>query len=289
LLQQQLLGVANQVSLALTIAAIVFAIAHRPQFHGWVLVLIVCSALYSTIVGGSRTFAFLALLAYAASATFYVRGFGLKALLRLLIPGLLLFLLAGLLRAQTSESLTFGALQDSEFVAIFVNAMDLKVRFENEVPAEIRAALYGVDLLRLIPSQFLDGQKLDPAAWYVQTFYPEYFDSGGGLAFGTLAEAAAGAGAWESAVRGALLGLIFSALHNLLLRRSTIGPVQVFLYVWLIVQSYQAYRDTTFSMFGRALSQLPITLLLLVALTDRSGKPASARLGQPARMGNPSI
>lgn len=42
-------------------------------------------------------------------------------------------------------------------------------------------------------------------------------------------------------------------------------PMRVFVYVWFVVMSYQAIRDTTFSVFPRFVFQvLPVIVLLSV-------------------------
>lgn len=282
LIVQQLFGVANQLALTALIAAVVFAIAVKPKAHALVALLLCAYVVYAALTGGSRTVAFLCLFAYLVAASIYVPGFSTARILLIGIPGMLLFMLGGLLREQGGDGRALGLLQGGEFVSLFVNAMDLKQRFEYDVAPEIRAALYFVDLLRLIPAQLVGGEKLDPAAWYVEAFYPDYHDAGGGLAFGVLAESAAGLGAVEAAARGALLGAFFAWVSNRLLESGHLTPTHVFIYVWLVTQSYQSYRDTTFSLVARVVYHvLPILLPLLVLGPRRRGGPGHALHSSP--------
>ena len=124
-----------------------------------------------------------------------------------------------------------------------------------------------MDIFRLIPSQLVGGFKLDPAQWYAETFYPDYYDAGGGFAFGILSECAAGFGQTEAAVRGLILGLIFRFFRNLLIGQTT-SVSKVFIYVWMITVCYQSYRDTTLSMAVRAMYQV-VPILMVISLFGR--------------------
>jgi len=127
----------------------------------------------------------------------------------------------------------------------------------------------------------------DPSVWYVATYYPEFHDAGGGLAFGAIAEAVIGFGVAEAFVKGGLLGVAYAFIAN----RCTSGPltpVKVFVYVWCVVMSYQAIRDTTFSVFPRFVFQvLPVIVFIVVsyrvmrlaARRDFTQVPTSLRSG----------
>ena len=122
--------------------------------------------------------------------------------------------------------------------------------------------LYLVDLLRLIPRQVVGDLKLDPATFYTATFYPEFSEAGGGLAFGAVAESTIGFGPVEALVRGAFIGGLYAWV-----RQACLGPnrtvARAFIYTWFVVLSYQSIRDTTFSVFPRFVFQM---LPLLIAL-----------------------
>ena len=185
----------------------------------------------------------------------------------LALPALVLFMVAGLLRDKNPDANWLDLFLTGEFTALFINAVDLKTRFASGWWDDLRFSFYLIDIVRLIPSQLLGGAKLDPAKWYAETFYPAYYDAGGGFAFGLLSESIAGTGVFDSAVRGILLGLIFAACANRLLGHS-LSVRKTFVYVWMVVLCYQSYRDTTFSLAVRGLYQL-VPMLLLMSLFRR--------------------
>jgi hypothetical protein len=182
-------------------------------------------------------------------------------------PALVLFMIGGLIRDNNPDGGLLDLFQSGEFTALFINAVDLRQRFEDGYAAEFRFAFYLVDVIRLIPSQLLGDFKIDPATWYVETFYPDYFDAGGGLAFGLMAESAAGFGAPEAFLRGLLLGWAYAALANRLTRNGS-SILKIYIYVWLVVMSYQSFRDTTFTLITRSLYQV-IPVVLFVSFVER--------------------
>jgi hypothetical protein len=279
---QQLFGVATQISFSSLVAAIVFAVAAEPSKHLRVAALVVVYMVYATLAGGSRSMAFLSFFAYLVAASVYVKGLSMARIAAMGIPGLGLFMLAGLLRNPVEGAGAFTALQSGEFTVLFINAIDLQQRFDDGFAAEARFTFYLVDLLRLIPAQLLDGVKVDPATWYVETFYPEFHDSGGGLAFGVMAESVAGYGAPEAAARGALLALIFAWAANRLIEGRS-SATKVFAYVWLVVLSYQSFRNTTLSLAVYALYQLVPMLLFLGLFKLTAARGSRAAQASPAR------
>lgn len=277
LIYQQLLGVMFQVSFASILAAVVFAVASRPEAHVRVALVLGVFVVYASLGGGMRMVAFLSFFAYLVAASIYVRGFSTAKVVALALPALLLFMLAGVLRENNPDSNFLGIFQSGEFTSLFINAIDIKQRLDDGAGAEVRFAIYLVDVLRLIPAQVFGGEKLDPATWYVQSFYPDYHDAGGGLAFGLMAESVAGFGAPEAFLRGALLALLFAWVGNRLADRAA-SPAAVFAYVWFVVMSYQSFRDTTLTIMTRGLYQL-LPILLLLMLTSR--RPRRTRATAP--------
>lgn len=259
---QQIYGIVNQIQFSSIIAAVVVAVAAKPHRHLWVALLLCLNMLYTSLSGGSRTLAFLAFLSYIVAASVFVPGFTFRKVTAYIFPALLLFMVAGMLRDKEEDAGLLYLFQTGEFTSLFINAIDIKEKFSSGWGEEIRFDFYLVDILRLIPQQLLVGQKLDPAQWYAETFYPDYFDEGGGFAFGILSECAVGFGTPEAAVRGLFLGVVFRFLRDRLMgAQATIA--KVFIYVWLIAVCYQSYRDTTFSIAVRALYQvLPVVLVM---------------------------
>lgn len=262
---QQIMNGLAQSGFAASLAAMVFLIAWKPRLHRYVALAVFVLLLSATFSGGSRTFGFLLAFSYMVCFSIYVQKFKIRHLFLLAAVGLLLFIFAGILRADDGfDALMLAPFQGGEFFSVFTNSVDLSRRIAEGGSPDIPWQIYWVDLLRFIPQQFLGFEKLDSAVWYAKTYYPEFHDAGGGLAFGAIAESVTGFGFVEAFVRGGLLGVVYAFVAN----RCTSGqmtPMRVFVYVWFVVMSYQAIRDTTFSVFPRFVFQvLPVIVLLSV-------------------------
>jgi hypothetical protein len=280
LLVQQAYGILHQLHFSVLVAVLVVLIAARPQRHLLVALALGINMLYVSFSGGSRTVAFLLFLSYLVAGSMFVPNFNWRRIFLFAFPAILLFMIAGMFRNKAVDAGLLSLFQTGEFTSLFINAVDLKERLAAGWGEEVRFAFYLVDVLRLIPSQLLGGVKLDPAQWYAEAFYPEYFDAGGGFAFGILAECAAGFGRPEAALRGLILGWIFRFFRNRLMG-SNASVAKIFVYVWMITVCYQSYRDTTFSMAVRALYQVvPVLLAMGVfhRLFDRRGKRKVPRM-----------
>jgi hypothetical protein len=283
LLIQQLTGVLSQIEFSIFLAAIIFTIAWKPHFHKYVAIIVLGLLLNAVLSGGSRTFGFLLAFAYVVCLSIYVKRFKVVHLVLMAVIGLVLFTLAGVLRSGSDG---FGAgilnlFQGGEFFSIFINSIDLLRRSAEAGGLDIARKLYSVDFLRFIPQQVLGivgAEKLDPAVWYATTYYPNYYEVGGGLAFGAIAESVVGFGIAEAIVRGGLLGVAYAFVANRCVS-GRMTPFKVLIYIWFVVISYQAVRDTTFSVFFRfAFQVLPVLLFVAVghivirqaSRTDRS-------------------
>jgi hypothetical protein len=112
--------------------------------------------------------------------------------------------------------------------------------------------------------------KLDPASLYVTTFYPDFAEAGGGLAFGAIAEATLGFGPPEALLRGIILGYLMARIRTACVQRR-LTLTRAFVYTWFVVMAYQAVRDTTFSVIPRFFFQvMPLLALVLVTGVFRS-------------------
>ena len=269
MLVQQVYNIVNQLQLSSLIAAVTVLIAAKPQRHFIVGLALGFNMLLESFGGGSRTVAFIAFMSYVVVCSIFVPGFNWRKGFMYLIPALFLFMLAGLIRDELQAGNLLDFFQTGEFITLFINTLDLKARLDIGWGEEFRYNFYLVDLIRLIPSQLFDGAKLDPARWYAEMFYLEYYEAGGGFAFGTLSESVAGFGAPEAAVRGLLLGFIFRFCNNKLMgKKVSVG--HIFAYVWMISICYYSYRDTTFTLAVRALYQVVPILLVISILKRRS-------------------
>jgi oligosaccharide repeat unit polymerase len=265
LVVQQIMNGLAQSSFAASLAAMVFLMAWKPRLHRYVALAVVVLLLNVTFSGGSRTFGFLLAFSYMVCFSIYVQKIKISHLFLLTVVGLLLFIFAGILRTDDgSDALMLAPFQGGEFFSVFTNSVDLSRRIAEGGSSEVPWQIYWADLLRFVPQQFIGFEKLDPAVWYVKTYYPEFYDAGGGLAFGAIAESVTGFGFVEAFVRGGLLGVAYAFVANRCTSRQ-MTPMRVFVYVWFVVMSYQAIRDTTFTVFPRFVFQvLPVIVFLTV-------------------------
>ena len=96
----------------------------------------------------------------------------------------------------------------TEFESLFANAVHL----DRERPTleKLPTAFYLADVAAIHPAAARPYTKIDRADWYVNKFFPEYAQAGGGLAFGTISESVL-IGGWLSALAaGAALGFCFA-------------------------------------------------------------------------------
>jgi oligosaccharide repeat unit polymerase len=192
---------------------------------------------------GSRTE--VVLLAISATAMYHVlvRPLSLKFIVGASATGLVGFLVFGALRSGHIIANPFASA--SEFESLFGNAVHL-ARIGRTID-HVPGVLYFTDLAALVPQQLVPFYKIDPATWYVTRFFPVYAAEGGGLAFGTVAEAILTGGAISALARGAVLGLCFAMIHRACLHRSGSFWVFVF-YIWITTLCYQPFRNTTLSL-----------------------------------------
>jgi len=191
--------------------------------------------------------------------------------------GLAFFLVLGLLRAGTVTII--DAAGRNEFMALFVTALDIRQLYITGSTLDMNANLLVSDLLRLIPQQILPFEKVDPATWYINTFYPGYAEAGGGLAFGLLAEAVLGGGGVAAFTRGLALGALVSVSFNFLSARVSLW--RLIIYMWLFTNLYQSFRDTTFTLIGRFVFQFGPAVLVMVLLYQFIAPRGVRALGRP--------
>lgn len=268
ILVQQLAGVLTASDFASTVLLIFVAVAYKPKLWPYISAAVILQVSIAVMGGGSRTNAFLYALAFMVARSFYDRRLSARILILYGVIGVALFLLGGLLRSgfdSAEGSLNLQIIQGGEFLSVFYNSLDLLGHLGDAELDAVKLGVYLVDLLRLIPQQIIGDIKVDPSTFYVSTFYPEFSDAGGGLAFGAIAESSIGFGWPEALLRGALLGCLYSTIANQCLN-GKFTVVRGFIYVWFVVMSYQSIRDTTFSTIPRfAIQVLPLLVLLKVA------------------------
>jgi hypothetical protein len=265
---QQVYGVISATGIAMLIAALVTAFTFRRRLVLMGAAIVVGLTYFAIASGGSRTLAMATLLSLIVSYGLVVRSISIGR--AALLGGLMIsvFVLAQFLRdfAAGEEVTTLAALLlNNEFSTVFLNGLDMDQQGEWLAREGILPNLYSVDIGRLVPQQLLPFEKVDPNKWYVTTLYPEYAEKGGGLAFGAIAEAAAGFGPPEALIRGMLLGFLFVFVQAVVSRPRFRTLMTLIAYVWIVVFCYQSFRDTTFSLVGRFVyNALPALLLVWV-------------------------
>ena len=222
----------------------------RPVIVGWMVVVV--SLAFTRL--GSRTDVVMLIAAVTIMYHHAVRRLRFPHVLVFGVMALGLFLLLGVLRSQQASSTKtvdvnpiFG--YATEFENNLANAYDLRRLRALRVIGDLPVAFYLADLLALVPQQLLPVEKVSPAVWYVNTFYPIYAAAGGGLAFGSIAESVLGGGLIDAMARGAALGLLLAHVHRYHARHGAKLWSLVF-YVWATVSVYHSFRGTTFVLLG---------------------------------------
>jgi hypothetical protein len=267
-------------TLELVLLAAMFANYRRwwPVIAGWLIVQIALAFVHLE----GRTAVMLLLLAAAVMYHRIVRPIPLKMAAVASLAGLALFVGLGQLRqgsgyagGAAGGNPVFG--RSSEFEVILANAYDLQRLQERGAVGDLPMAFHFADLL-VIPQQLLAFDKVEPATWYVSTFYPEYAATGGAYAFGTIAQSVLGGGWLDVMARGAVLGVLLGLVHRCWARRPSRLWGFVF-YVWATVLVYHSFRNTTFSLLGLFLFRFLPAMLAVKVLVELWGKiPRGPRL-----------
>jgi oligosaccharide repeat unit polymerase len=249
--------------LAVMLLALLFS--RYPGTRLIIAALIGVAALISIARLGSRTELVLLIMAATMMYHLMIRPLGPRLMIAAAALGLAGFIGFGLARAgvQPGGVLAWNPfVYSSEFETLFANALHL-ARVKDGIGA-LPAGFHFADVTALVPQQIAPFTKIDRADWYVSTFFPGYAAIGGGLAFGTVAEAVL-TGGWPSAlVRGMALGLLLALLHRFYARHPDRFWVFV-LYVWVTTLSYQLFRNGTFALLVLLVYRfLPAVLIVSV-------------------------
>jgi len=248
---QQVNGKLSQLSFAVNFMLLILLFCEYRRFRIWIVLFIGYNA-FSTLSrmwSGSG----LALLCMAMVLLYHhlVRPvrFGTVFLIGFLgVYGCIAYTLAREQRtAGTELDLGVDALMSSssEFDGVFATTYDLLRHRQGGGMPPIPRQVYFSDLLSLIPQQFLPFPKLHPAIWYLESFYPEILESGGGRNFGAIPEAVIGRGKPQLIAFAALLGALLGFCHRWFVRRQDRFWPLLF-YLWLCAVSYRSFRSSNF-------------------------------------------
>jgi hypothetical protein len=233
----------------------------------WVIAGVLAWQLVATIVlKGSRTELMITGAASAILFHRFVKPVRISVAVMVGFAGVIGFLALGVLRSLQSddESTPFSeGVSAGEFESLFANAIDLRAR---RLRGDLQGPLIDValaDLVGPIPSQLLPFAKQDASIWYLQTFYPEVADRGGGMAFGAVSQSVVGFGIPEVLARGLITGLLLAAMQRYYRRRSNSLWVIAF-NCWLAIWSYQSFRASTFYLITPLIQIFAPTLLMVL-------------------------
>ncbi len=287
LIYAQIANRSGQMAFALQVVLLTALLSRFRRTKWLVLAWLAGSFLIMMIRLGSRSEFFMLLFAVLVLYHWQVRPLSLSLSAAGASMAVLVFLAVGSWRAgqTTAQDLPWsGGLfsQSSEFEVLFGNAYDLDQRKHDGGLAGLPPTLLAADLLGLVPQQLLPIEKVDPAEWYVNTFFPDYAATGGGLAFGTVSESIVGGGWLDLAARGVILGFLLAQLHRLV-AQSLPSFWSLAFYAWLTSQVYQLFRNTTLSLLPTIVyGFMPAALLVIVlsslvaTLRDREGSSPEA-------------
>jgi oligosaccharide repeat unit polymerase len=185
------------------------------------------------------------------------------------IIGLILFLVLGLFRGVENLADYNFTGEDNpgvgEFDAIWSNAVHLnaekKMRNIN-LPFTVR---YG-EFWEFVPSQILPFNKTSFSIWYLDTYYSEYKELGGGWAFGALSQAVIGFGPIEGFVRGGVLGALYGFLM-FWYRKSKHLWWSLPFYLTIYLFSFMSIRDTTFTQLSTIIQNTLPSLCIIFILS----------------------
>jgi oligosaccharide repeat unit polymerase len=245
----------------------------RPIILGWIAL----AAVLSLARLGSRTELVLLIMAATMMYHLLIRPMSPRLMVAAAAVGLAGFIGFGLARAgvQPGSAVAWNPfVYASEFETLFANALHLARVTDGIGP--LPATFHFADLAALVPQQLAPFTKVDRADWYVSTFFPAYAATGGGLAFGTMAEAVL-TGGWPSAVmRGIALGVLLALMHRFYARHTDRFWVFVF-YVYVTTMSYQLFRNGTLSLLVLLLYRFLPAMLLVSILAAAIRRTARAR------------
>jgi hypothetical protein len=256
----------------------------RSVILGWMAVV----AGLAFIRRGSRTDVVMLMAAVAVMYDQAVRRLRLWHVAVCGVIGLSFFLVLGVLRYGTTPASQTANINPifgyaSEFENNLANAYDLSRLRAKGLIGDLPVAFYLADLLALVPQQLLPVEKISPAVWYVNTFYPIYAATGGGLAFGSIAESVLGGGWVDAAGRGAALGLLLAQVHRYHARSGATVWSFIF-YVWATVSVYHSFRATTFVLVGYFFYRfLPVAIGVKVLASVLRAMPRTRVTGTQVR------
>lgn len=248
------LGVAqffNVLKYILTISLIVvfLKICQNIRRYKFFLYFFVVFVLISFNPAGSRGEFFLKLLTFVVLWHILVKPISKKLVIFGFTLGLVVFLVMGMVRGRELNQINFSfseGLPLGEFDIIYSNAIFILQEKNNQmlnVPFNVQVN----DFIAFIPSNLLPFQKYDFSNWYLDNYFPEFKQQGGGLAFGLVPQMIASIGILGAPFAGYLLAIISMAM--LRYTRKYYKWWFLAFYTMTFVSSYNIVRFTLLAVF----------------------------------------
>jgi len=280
LLVAQVFNHLNGMKHALAMVLLAALFSRYPRTRSIIIGWIVATALVTVTRLASRTDLVLLIMAAALMYQSVVKPLSLRFVLGVAAVGLTGFIAFGILRSALLSSGFNPFAYASEFEILMGNAIDLAQKQLTGSLGVLPDGFHLADLTGLVPQQIAPYRKVDPADWYVNTFYPAYAAQGGGLAFGTIAEAVLTGGWLSASARGAALGFCFAKIHRFYVHHSD-SYWALAAYAWFATLSYQSFRNRTFVLlllFLYRFVPVMITVKVLITLLNRAARHVRIRL-----------
>jgi hypothetical protein len=143
--------------------------------------------------------------------------------------------------------------------------------FSNAVELSNSDLQYGgslsFELLSWLPGSFMGFSAIAPTQWFVQEYYPAYAETGGGMAFGIVAQAISGGGYVELIIRAFLMALIINLFTPSRYDNGGNWVSNIFL-IFFILSAQNMVREGGLS-FISVLVQVFIPMILIIRVLPR--------------------
>lgn len=274
----------SQAFLIISGIVVIVAMLQRPKTRIFTVIAIPVLVLMVASLGGSRGPAFMLALVFLISWHALVRPIPRMAWGTFALFGILAFNLLGAMRSyerlpDASELLPW-LVASGEFEHVFGNAVELLHAVRDErllLPYTIRFA----EFLAFLPSELLIFEKTSLSDWFMDAFYPDLKATGGGLAFGAMAQAVIGGGAVEALLRGATFGAVLGVFYQILVKYS--GHWWAFpAYIYILIRIFDAVRSTTFSFLSDFI-QVLVPLIVFLGVFSQFIHRRQVSSGEPLK------
>jgi len=238
--------------------ALLYIVINRCKRRKWLIILflwIAAEVVMMVVIKGARAGTFLFILAAVLLYHRIIKEFSMKFLISSGILSFVFFLFLGLYRSFNDiSSMQLEYVQagvgylsgtNNEFQSMLGTAYDVYQR--KMAGADIPWYLYINDIVAILPpQQLLPFEKVDASEWYLREL--GLSGTGQGYMWGVISQSIVGFDWVELALRGSLLGFFLAQVHRWYTKNQS-GFFATILYLYLILNCYYTFRNTTGSIF----------------------------------------